>query len=229
MGGCLFTYHSVSAIFKSSYNTEESAMTVWKDILGYEGLYQVSDEGTVKALARLVTNKIGRLQRYPERVLKTDKSVMSNSTYHRVTLCKNHVTSRFLVHRLVAEAFIPNPLNKPMINHIDNDAENNQVSNLEWVTHSENMIHAQKQGRLFHAQSKAGKIAGAISTANLHKLAQDSVGLLFNSWQVIDPDLSYRAGKAYILCKCVCGKQAQIDFARLRRLDATSCKSCAKK
>ena len=112
---------------------------------------------------------------------------------------------------------------------IDNDAENNQVSNLEWVTHSENMIHAQKQGRLFHAQSKAGKIAGAISTANLHKLAQDSVGLLFNSWQVIDPDLSYRAGKAYILCKCVCGKQAQIDFARLRRLDATSCKSCAKK
>ena len=229
MGGCLFTYHNVNAIFKSSYNDEESVMAVWKDISGYEGLYQVSDEGSVKALARSVTNKRGNLQHYPERVLKTDKTVMSNSTYHRVTLSKNHVTTRFLVHRLVAEAFIPNPLNKPMINHIDNDAENNHVANLEWVTHSENMLHAQSQGRLFHSQSKAGKIAGARSAAKLQKLAQDSVGLLFNSWQVIDPNLTYRAGKAYILCKCVCGKEARIDFARLRRLQATSCKSCAKK
>ena len=187
-----------------------------KAIRNYEESYTVSENGTVTSI------KTGR-------VLKQELIKRSNTNYRRVTLCKDGKATRFQVHQLVAIHFINNPEDKQHINHIDNNGENNLYTNLEWCTHSENMIHAQKQGRLFHAQSKAGKKAGAISTANLHKLAQDSVGLLFNSWQVIDPDLSYRAGKAYILCKCVCGKQAQIDFARLRRLDATSCKSCAKK
>ena len=183
---------------------------MWKTIQT-EPNYEVNSKGDVRNKKTNHVKSI-RLDRYG---------------YKRVTLYPSGKT--YFIHRLVAEAFIPNPLNKPMINHIDNDAENNHVANLEWVTHSENMLHAQSQGRLFHAQSKAGKIAGARSTAKLQKLAQDCVGLLFNSWQVIDPNLTYRASKAYILCKCVCGKQTQIDFARLRRLDATSCKSCAKK
>lgn len=107
-------------------------MEIFKDIQGLEGQYQISNLGNVKSLKR---NKL----------LKPD---VADKGYKRVSLSNDGKVTRYLIHRLVAEAFIDNPDNKPFINHKDNNPRNNHVSNLEWCTHSENMIHAHKQDRL---------------------------------------------------------------------------------
>ena len=128
---------------------DEEHNLLWKDIDGYEGLYRVSDRGDIASVVR-------------DRMLKPDINRTNNTSYFRVTLSKDGATERFMVHQLVAKAFIENPDSKPMINHINNNGMDNSVGNLEWCTHSENMMHAQKQGRLFESQSKAGKIGGSI-------------------------------------------------------------------
>lgn len=99
-------------------------MELWKDIEGYEGLYQVSDLGRVK---------------------RSDKVLHLNTNtygYKHITLCKNNTPRTVLVHKLVAIAFIDNPLGLPQINHKDGDKNNNVVSNLEWVTQATNNRHA---------------------------------------------------------------------------------------
>lgn len=202
-------------------------MEIWKDIKNYEGLYQVSSKGRVKALARTVINKNGLEQNYPERYLKFDVTSHNNSDYLRVALSQNHKVKKHSVHRLVAEAFIPNIDNKPHVNHLDNDATNNNVSNLEWVTHSENMIHAQKQNRLFTSQSKGGKTAGELKLIELQQLADSLINSSFNAWTITNNTLVLRAKKYYVWCTCMCGKQQLIDFSRLRRLEVTACKKCS--
>ena len=105
-------------------------MEIWKDIEGYEGFYQISSMGKVKALERVILNKNGKPQRYPEKMLIPEVFDRKSSKYCRVALSKDHKVKRFLVHRLVASAFIPNPLNKEFVNHIDNNGENNSLDNL---------------------------------------------------------------------------------------------------
>lgn len=113
---------------------------IWKDIEGYEGFYQVSNFGTIKSLSRYI--KFGNKTRYSnERILKFHKD---KDGYKKVILQKSGKAQNYLIHRLVAQAFIPNPDNKPQINHKDGDKQNNKVDNLEWCTPSENMIHAFK-------------------------------------------------------------------------------------
>lgn len=92
--------------------------------------------------------------------LKPDKGTMGHS---RVTLSHDGITKRYLIHRMVAETYIPNPHDKPHINHIDNNPLNNHVSNLEWCTHSENMLHCHKQGRC--SNIIASKVASAARKA----------------------------------------------------------------
>ena len=108
----------------------------WKDIAGFEGLYQVSNRGEVKALERLVMNN-GSLQRKHERILKQHKT----RDHLSVVLCKDGKTYPKLVHRLVAFAFIENPDNKPVVDHIDTNPRNNCVENLRWVTTQENCMN----------------------------------------------------------------------------------------
>ena len=119
----------------------------FKDIQGYEGIYQISSTGIVKKLAQLKPLYKGQ-SHLKEKILKQDITKRNHTSYARVTLCYKGKTERISVHRLVATHFIPNPHNKPHINHIDNNGLNNCVDNLEWCTHSENMIHAHKQNRL---------------------------------------------------------------------------------
>lgn len=127
-------------------NSEE----VWKSVAGYEGLYEVSNFGRVRALARTITDKNGRVSNIKERMMKQP---LSNTGYHHTALTKNKVLTTTNVHRLIAEAFIPNPDNKPCVNHIDGDKSNNSITNLEWVTHRENMEHASRRN-LFRTGSK---------------------------------------------------------------------------
>lgn len=124
----------------------------WKDILNYEGLYQVSNLGNVKSLPKTGGNG-GQTRLLKQEVIETN-----SSNYRRVTLSHSGKIKRYSVHRLVAEAFIPNVLKLPMVNHIDNNGENNHHLNLEWCTHSGNMLHAQKQGRLTDSQKKGGLV-----------------------------------------------------------------------
>lgn len=110
---------------------------VWKDIKGYEGLYQVSNRGQVKSMDRYANNN-GTLQFRPERILKQNIQNAGRNKRCAVALSKDGIIRRYRVHRLVAEAFIPNPENKPYIDHIDTDSTNNNVENLRWATAKEN-------------------------------------------------------------------------------------------
>ena len=113
----------------------------WRDIKGYEGLYQVSNMGRVKSLSRI--RKCGS-NKYiqKERIMKQQDRY---NGYKKVQLYKDDYVS-FYVHRLVAEKFIPNPENKPQVNHKDSNISNNNLNNLEWVTISENSIHGYVYG-----------------------------------------------------------------------------------
>ena len=114
----------------------------WKDIKNYEGLYQVSNLGNVKSLERNKSNGKG-LVKIDEKILTQN---ITNWGYGNVALYKNGARKHHKVHRLVAEAFIPNPNNKEQINHIDGNKLNNNVNNLEWNTRIENMNHARING-----------------------------------------------------------------------------------
>jgi Mn-dependent DtxR family transcriptional regulator len=114
----------------------------WRPVLGYEGLYEVSNYGEVKSLTR--KRSCGKGFYYQEeRILK---QTFTTTGYKKVELSKDGKRKSLKVHRLVAIAFIPNPFNKEEVNHIDGDKINNNVNNLEWVTSSENSIHAIKTG-----------------------------------------------------------------------------------
>ena len=108
---------------------------LWKDIEGYEGLYQVSNLGRVKSLGRDYVAANGGIRHIEEHFLK---QAISPKGYLKVTLLKNGARSTKQVHRLVAEAFIPNPDNKPQVDHIDGNKQSNIVSNLRFATNKEN-------------------------------------------------------------------------------------------
>lgn len=121
---------------------------IWKDIDGFIGLYQVSNLGKVKSLRRKVLTKNGHYQTYNEKILKMSK------TNNCVFLCKNGKIYPKLIHRLVAMAFIPNPENKPCVDHIDTNVNNNCVNNLRWVTQKENCLNPLT--RIHNSLSKIG-------------------------------------------------------------------------
>lgn len=123
---------------------------IWRPIKGYEGYYEVSSHGRVRSLDRYVNSWQG-LKLRKGRILKHDASCCG---YIMVLLCKDDRHSHKLVHRLMAQAFIPNPENKPQVNHIDEVKSNNYVSNLEWVTPGENINHGTRNERCALANSK---------------------------------------------------------------------------
>lgn len=107
---------------------------VWKDIKGYEGLYQISTNGRVKSLLK-VTKFGNRLKVNEEMILKP---ALGKRGYYVVSLNHNGKSKTFTIHRLIAEAFIPNPLNKKFIDHINTIKTDNRIENLRWVTSKEN-------------------------------------------------------------------------------------------
>lgn len=129
------------------YNTNKE---VWKDVIEYEGYYQVSNLGRVKALKRTLVYSDGRTVTRRERVRKP----LLSRGYLLMCLSKKDSQKYFAIHRLVADAFLENPNNLPQVNHIDENRLNNKVSNLEWVTPRENNTHGTRIERMLRSRGK---------------------------------------------------------------------------
>jgi hypothetical protein len=137
----------------------------WRDIVGYEGLYQVSNFGRIFSLPKKGSSAIGKIKML---------SLSTTDKYCQVTLRKNGKTVTKKVHRLVAEAFIDNPLFLKEVNHKDGIKTNNNTSNLEWSTRENNMIHAADKnllnytlGSKSYRTSLSEEDASAIYASNL--------------------------------------------------------------
>lgn len=131
-------------------NTKEE---IWKDVVGYEGLYMVSNTGKVKSLDREILHKNGKIVFRKGRLLVP---YLGKAKYERVKLSKDGEGRKFMVHRVVAYAFLGEPdidkfsSEKAEVNHKDGNTQNNNVENLEWVTKEENMLHARENGFTTH-------------------------------------------------------------------------------
>lgn len=111
---------------------------IWKDVTGYEGLYQVSSYSRIRSLDRIVRHSDTKTKKIKGVILK---NIIHGSGYVIVSLLKNSIRNQKKLHRLIAIEFIENKQNKPQINHIDGVKTNNSISNLEWCTAKENVIH----------------------------------------------------------------------------------------
>ena len=120
-------------------------MEEWRDVKGYEGAYQVSNLGNVRSVDRRIKCADGVTRKFAGKDLKPYRGAWRGE-YYTVNLTIGNNIRPTLIHRLVAEAFVPNPDGKAEVNHIDGNKLNNSSENLEWVTHRENMEHAVRTG-----------------------------------------------------------------------------------
>ena len=123
-------------------------MEIWKDVVGYEGFYQVSNLGNVKRVGSFRGVNKAYLNDYYLKPKDNGKG------YYRIKLTVNNKSKRVMLHRIIAEAFINNPKNKKVINHINCDKKDNRIENLEWCSQSENVLHSVKLGRWTQGQKK---------------------------------------------------------------------------
>lgn len=118
----------------------------WKPIPGYEGIYEASTLGRIRSVSRYINGRWGMTFRKSHILSPNDV----HDGYQQVKFSINGVKSQPLLHRLVAETFIPNPMNLPQVNHKDGNKSNNRVENLEWCTASENSLH---RNRILHRET----------------------------------------------------------------------------
>ena len=174
-------------------------MEQWKDIEGYEGLYQVSNLGNVRSLKFSGGNKVKLL-----------KQNTTKEGYKRVGLCKNGKRKDYRIHRLVAMTFIPNPDNLPIINHKDEDKTNNNVKNLEWCTYEYNNNYGTRNERAGKNISKSirGK-KGKDASASKPILMYDKEGNFIRRFDCTRDTNEYFGKKnAYKnVCMCLTGRQ----------------------
>ena len=137
---------------------------IWKDVPGYSGYYEVNNHGLIRGVERLITFKC------KSRVCKSKvlKQRENRNGYLKVTLSRYGIKKTYETHRLIALVFLPIPLGKSCVNHINGNKLDNRIENLEWVSHSENNLHAIKLGlrqcrRIVDIQS--GRLYNSISEA----------------------------------------------------------------
>ncbi len=166
---------------------------LWRDIFGYEGLYQISNWGNVKSLNYNHTGKE-----------KTLAKKNHKSGYITVTLCKNGKHKNKSIHVLVATAFIPNQENFPCVNHIDGDKSNNFVGNLEWVTHSQNTRHAIKSG--LRTDSNMRGVIGSANKNSRSVIQYTTSGELVKIWSCVSDAARYYCCKPCTITNCTKGR-----------------------
>lgn len=134
------------------YSEEELKNEMWKDIIGYEGLYQISNLGRIKSLERKVRHNYGGLRIVPEKILKPSPD---GDGYLYISLSKEGKKKNPKIHKLVAYHFLENPDNLPQVNHLDEDKNNNRLSNLEWCTCLHNLTHSNiiRKGNIARAKA----------------------------------------------------------------------------
>lgn len=144
--------------------TDKLSEEVWKDVIGYEGLYQISNFGNVKSLGNSFSRK--------ERFLKLSPQ---SKGYLTVVLQKNGKRKMMLVHRLVAEYFVSNLNDKLQVNHINGIKTNNRAENLEWVSHRENLDHAIKNNLTLKGEENRNSKLKDVDVIKIHYLLQKGV------------------------------------------------------
>ena len=125
---------------------------IWKTIEGFEGLYEVSNLGRVRSLDRVRKAGYGSTANIKGKILAPQN--INNRKYLTVNLYRNEIGKHYLVHRLVANAFIPNPNNLPEVNHKDENPSNNNVSNLEWCDRKYNNLYGTATERRSRTRGK---------------------------------------------------------------------------
>ena len=126
---------------------------IWKPVVGYEGLYEVSNLGRLRSVERIVKRPEGEWH-YKEKILRAHKT---NKGYLRTRLYRNGVAQTLSIHRLVLTAFVPNPQNLPMINHKNEKVWDNRLDNLEWCDNSYNQRYGHAQDTKFRKVVQIGE------------------------------------------------------------------------
>ena len=143
-------------MIKTRYTNHGGDNMEWRDIVGWEGFYQISENGLIKSLPRKHNPN--------ERIRKTN---INKCGYERVALSKNSKNYYYSVHRLLAEAFVPNPNNYPCINHKDENKTNNHYTNLEWCTHHYNNNYNNRYKTVSESLKKYYKrVGGKLNNSN---------------------------------------------------------------
>lgn len=198
----------VSRAVTSKANSFFCFMQVWKDIKGFEGIYQISNNGEVKSLERKTFNNGTKTENIiKEKILKKP---LDKDGYIIYCLFKNNKRFSLKAHRLVAIEFIDNPQNKPQVNHKNGIKTDNSVDNLEWVTAKENSVHAtqlglnyQLGGELHHMSKLTAKQINEIFDFYLNKnITQKEIARIYNVSQTqINRILNKKRWKDYDISK----------------------------
>ena len=173
-------------------------MVTYKAIPGYEGIYEIGDDGSVSSLERTYSRSDTGTEVYvAPRILR---QTLDKCGYPNVALSKNNKKGHFKVHRLVAEAFLTPVEDYNQVNHIDGDKTNNSLSNLEWVNNSQNQIHAIKTGlKKIHFGRKAPRTEYTVFA--ISKKSNEIVAIFTGSAEMAEKGFDYRLVSAVCLGK----------------------------
>ena len=158
----------------------------WVPVPGYEGYYEISNLSRIHSINRSIQTKAGYFKPEKERLLVQRTN---NKGYLTVTLSKDGYSKTHFVHRLLATVYIPNPANKPILNHLDGDKLNNRLDNLEWVTYSENALHAYKTG-LYASNERKGRMIVDTCTGRVFKSLKKAAEYLSLNYSTVRNYLS---------------------------------------
>jgi len=165
-----------------------------KNIDGFDGMYQVSECGKVYSNWHSKTIEM--------------KQLITNKGYLKVNLYNNGIIKTYVVHRLVAMKFILNPQNKPQVNHIDGNKQNNNVSNLEWATAKENTKHAYDTGLKIQKKGSESKLSKSVIQLDL----QNNVIKIWDCMMDVQRELGFNLAHIVGCCKLKVGRKTAYGF-----------------